>query len=500
MPVETELKLRIAPEHMARLKRHSLLKNLESGQTVTRKLRNIYFDTPKLDLHRHEMALRLRRSGGKWLQTLKGGGSVQAGLHSRNEWETPVPGEMLDLEKIKASGGKFPSGVKKKLRPVFSTDFSRSMYLLKFEGADIELCMDSGAIIAGKKSRPISELELELKSGEPQQLFKLALALLDIVPLEVEHASKAEYGYRLYSRAKPAASKGQLPCLEPVQSVSEALRNMIASSLLHVQSNVPGAIGKLDEEYLHQVRVGLRRLRVALAMASAYRKDAELDALRQQVSELCNQLGRARDWDVFVTQTLSPICAQFPDHAGLRTVMRISKRNRKLQNAEMRTILAAQDFSRLLLRVGCWMQGSYWQEEQGGEMSSLSDFARHILEKRSKQVSRIGRQLEEGDEGQLHALRIACKKLRYSTEMFASLYGTDMTGRHVTAMSRLQDIMGVLNDITVARRLLGEMEIKVKERPTRALILGWLEHGHARRMAELKTSWRRFSRQEPFWD
>ncbi len=166
----------------------------------------------------------------------------------------------------------------------------------------------------------------------------------------------------------------------------------------------------------------------------------------------------------------------------------------------MRTILAAQDFSRLLLRVGCWMQGSYWRQSPDSEAGSLPDFARHILEKRSKQVSRIGRQLEEGDESQLHALRIACKKLRYSTEMFASLYGSGKTGRHVAALSRLQDIMGVLNDITVARRLLEEMEIKEQDRATRALILGWLEHGHARRMAELKTSWKRFSKQELFWE
>jgi triphosphatase len=57
-------------------------------------------------------------------------------------------------------------------------------------------------------------LELELKSGSPQQLFKLALALLDIVPMDVEHTSKAEYGYLLFSAAKPSASKGKFPVLK----------------------------------------------------------------------------------------------------------------------------------------------------------------------------------------------------------------------------------------------------------------------------------------------
>jgi triphosphatase len=503
MPVETELKLRIAPEHMARLKRHPILKSLAVGSASTRKLRNIYFDTPGLDLHRHAMALRLRRVGGKWLQTLKGGGGVEAGLHSRNEWEAPVAGEALDFDVLQACGGKLPRGVKKKLRPVFSTDFTRSMHQLKFEGADIELCMDSGKIIAGAKTRPISELELELKSGEPQQLFRLALVLLDIVPLEVEHASKAEYGYRLYGGGKSSATKAQLLRLEQNQDIAAALRNVISACLLHVQANVPGAIGKLDEEYLHQVRVGLRRLRVVLTMARAYRPDAELDGLRQQVAQLCEELGRARDWDVFVTQTLAPVCAQFPEHAGLRALMRTCKKNRKLQNDSMQTILASQDFNRLLLRMGCWMQGGYWKgfsaPDSAPERASLLEFARRILEKRSKQARRTGRQLAEGD-AQLHALRIACKKLRYGTEIFRSLFGAAKTSRYLVSLARLQDIMGVLNDITVARRLLDEIDDKTKGRATHALILGWLEHGQARRTAELKKSWKIFSGQGAFWN
>ena len=83
--------------------------------------------------------------------------------------------------------------------------------------------MDSGEIRAGQASCPISELELELKSGSPQQLFKLALALLDIVPMDVEHTSKAEYGYLLFSAAKPSASKGRFPVLKKSQSCRQCI-------------------------------------------------------------------------------------------------------------------------------------------------------------------------------------------------------------------------------------------------------------------------------------
>jgi len=199
MTVETELKLRIVPEQLARLKRHALLKQYSVKRPVTHRLHNIYYDTPKLDLHQSGMALRLRHAGQQWLQTLKGGGSVKAGLHQRNEWEVQVKGPELDFDFPGAADWKahLPPSLHKKLQPVFVTDFSRNSRILNFQGAQIELCMDQGEVSTEKFKSPICELELELISGEPHQLFALALAILDIVPFELESVSKAEQGFRL---------------------------------------------------------------------------------------------------------------------------------------------------------------------------------------------------------------------------------------------------------------------------------------------------------------
>ncbi|TAN74102.1 MAG: CYTH domain-containing protein, partial [Gallionella sp.] len=128
MTVETELKLRIAPEQFARLKRHELFRAHQVARPVTRHLHNIYFDTPKFALQKSGAALRLRRAGRQWLQTLKGGGSVKAGLHRRNEWEMPVDGPALDfsLPETAEWDEHLPRSLRKKLQPVFVTDFSRS--------------------------------------------------------------------------------------------------------------------------------------------------------------------------------------------------------------------------------------------------------------------------------------------------------------------------------------------------------------------------------------
>lgn len=495
MIVETELKLHISPEHLQKLKRHPFLRTLSTGRARTEKLYSIYYDTADLELRQNAMALRLRRVGKQWIQTLKGGGQVSAGLHQRNEWETPVPSEQLDFDVLKAGGGELPRGVHNRLQPVFVTDFSRNARLLNFEGAEIELCMDSGEIRAGQSSCPISELELELKSGSPQQLFKLASALLDIVPLQAEHTSKAEYGYLLYSAAQPSVSKGRFPALKKSQSIASALQSLIGACLAHVQSNVPGALLKVDEEYLHQVRVGLRRLRVVLAVAQRFRADAELTALREEVARLCIELGRSRDWDVFVTQTLAPICTRLPEHAGLRDVLSASERARKKQHTGMESSLASQDFQRLLLRFGAWMHGDQWE---GESETSLEQFAAQVLEKRSKQAFRHGRELAGEDAGQLHLLRIACKKLRYSTEMFGSLFNGTRAEDYVAALSELQDILGTLNDIAVAHRLLDELDNPARH-DTLALIRGWMEHDYAERIVELGKAWKRFAAQKGFW-
>ncbi len=497
MSVETELKLRITPEHLNRLKRHPLLKKLSDVRATTRKLYSIYYDTPDLDLRQRAMALRLRRVGKQWVQTMKGGGGVHAGLHQRNEWEVPVDGEALDFEALEASGGKRPPpALRKKLQPLFVTDFSRTTRMVVFNGAEIELCLDSGEIRAGENSRPISELELELKSGEPLQLFKFALALLDIVPLEVEHTSKAEYGYLLHSAAQPAVRKASFPSLAKSTDVASALQSMIGSCLLHLQANISGAIQKLDEEYLHQVRVALRRLRVVLAMTEAFRADAELDRLHEQVEELCVELGRLREWDVFVTQILAPIRARLPEQDELR-MLRASEKLRAQQHAAVQSRLQSQDYQRFLLRFGAWMHGGYWSEPAADGLT-LSCFAAQILDKRCRQVGKRGKDTAAADPSQLHMLRIACKKLRYSAEIFASLFDSVKAKRYLSALTTLQNILGTLNDIAVAGRLLDELDAGVQHEST-IMIRGWIERDYLDQRIKLNKAWKRFSGQKAFW-
>jgi inorganic triphosphatase YgiF len=408
------------------------------------------------------MALRLRRVGTQWLQTLKGGGGVQAGLHQRNEWETPLSSEKLDftaLEKVGAT--HLPELLRKKVKPLFVTDFTRSIRLVKFEGAMIEIGLDSGEIRSGKSRHPISELELELKSGDPLQLFRLALALLDIVPLEIETTSKAEYGYRLKFPVKPIVHKAQIPNIKDETPVKDALQSMIWSCLFHLQANVPGAINNSDDEYLHQVRVALRRLRVVLNMAAKFCADEELDSLSKHVAEIGTELGRSREWDVFVNEILPSISKDSDKYEWQRTLARESEKHRRLSHQLVESILRTDDFQRTLLRFGAWMNGEYWSSFSNSD--SLLHTSEIILQGYARKIMQRGKSIQEVvNNEQLHKLRIACKNLRYSSELFTSLSGLSFKINLAKSLAKLQDILGKLNDNTVAILLLEELSKESK--------------------------------------
>lgn len=462
MAIETELKLRIAAADMGKLKRHPFLRSISSGRAQTRKLYSVYFDTPDLYLHRQRMALRLRRVGKQWVQTLKGGGGVQAGLHQRNEWETPVAVEHLDWPALKAMGAPdLAQAIRKNLQPLFITDFSRSIHNIKFEGASIELSLDAGEIRAGDAIHPISELELELKEGAPLQLYRLGLALMDVVPLQIEITSKAEYGYQLHQPIKKTVAKARHANLQKNSEVREALQSLIWSCLSHLQANVSGALNQTHDEYLHQMRVALRQLRVVLEMASEYRADTELELLKSNAGELGKVLGHSREWDVFVNQVLPSLPKHWAPRSEAKAIVRQSKERRNVSHLVVNTTLQAGKFQRLILRLGAWMYSGYWEEGEGVE--TLGDFADNVLAKSGRKVRQRGKILTENiSPARIHKFRIAVKNYRYCLEMFALLYSERRNRHHMKFLIELQDSLGYFNDNTVALRLLKESGLDVE--------------------------------------
>ena len=426
------------------------------------------------------MALRLRRSGKQWLQTLKGGGSVEGGLHRRNELETAVSDPELDFSLLQVPEWKdiLPRKLRKKLQPVFVTDFSRSSRILSWQGAEIELCMDQGEISTEHLHTPICELELELKSGESRQLFELALAILEVVPFNLEAVSKAEQGFRLLSGYIEQPVKAQALVLDKHEHLSGLMQTLIWSVLLHFQSNVPGAKGGDHAEYIHQMRVALRQLRVFLRMAESVCADEQLGMFRKEIATLALTLGKIREWDVFIAETVQPMSARMPDDIGMQALLAASEQQRDLGYRALNNDTQARALQRIMLRLAIWMNGAYWKKFESVELRAR-DFVASYLSELSHKFERAGENLSTFDAGQLHAMRIQAKKLRYCAEFFASLYGKHKARKYLNVLSRVQEILGQINDVTVAQRLLHELSLKqemLEHQETIALSKGWVAH------------------------
>jgi inorganic triphosphatase YgiF len=134
-------------------------------------------------------------------------GNAKEGLHSRHEWEMPVAGEKLEIDALlrecdEPSAADALRQAAPELVELFRTNFTRTLWRVEVDGSDIEAAIDQGDVFAEVDSEtrraPISEVELELKSGDEAALHTLAAELgKQIAGLAPDNISKAQRGYKL---------------------------------------------------------------------------------------------------------------------------------------------------------------------------------------------------------------------------------------------------------------------------------------------------------------
>ncbi|WP_312679402.1 CYTH domain-containing protein [Stutzerimonas nitrititolerans] len=246
MQKETEIKLRASRETLAALRDHPLLKKRNKSGWQRHELFNQYYDTPGRELAQAKVALRLRRDGDQFIQTLKSRGQSVAGLSERNEWDWYLDKAKLDPKKL--TDDCWPAALaeldKKNLKPIFTTDFVREKAEIAWGRGKarvvIEAALDLGQVLIGKHAEEICELELELRQGEPEALLELASELAADLPLMPCDISKAERGYRLHDADSYALS---LPA--PALEASMALDDAFAALAWHLLGNSQ----RLAEQY-----------------------------------------------------------------------------------------------------------------------------------------------------------------------------------------------------------------------------------------------------------
>jgi inorganic triphosphatase YgiF len=218
--------------------------------------------------------------GEERIQTVKSGDGSAAHSFTREEWQRPVAGDVpvLDDPEFKP----LLAGNGDDLARVFELYVDRHLWNVMEGDATIEVALDLGKVVAADREAPLSEIELERKTGSPAALFALARQLNLIAPTYIGVLSKAERGYRLLGPA-PNAIKASVTPLAADMSAATAFAHLAAACLKQFRLNEMALSWSRDADALHQARVSLRRLRSLFSICKSMFDDSRFDRLREEL-------------------------------------------------------------------------------------------------------------------------------------------------------------------------------------------------------------------------
>lgn len=450
MGTETELKLHLSRTALSALRRHPVLAAaLRDGNART--LDNTYYDTPGLALRKNGIALRTRRHGRRWWQTVKRAAPATGGLSARPEWEQPYS-DTFDFSAIDdAAARKLLLRHQHNLAPLFSTRFRRETWAYSPDpDTRILIMIDTGEVLCGEHRDPICEIELELAAGNPVDLLLLARQLAADLPLVPDDTSKAARGYRLFLELPLAPARAEPSGLSADLSPVEAFRLLAAACVRQWQANVGGAATSHDPEFIHQLRVAQRRLRSLIRLFAPALPETFVAHWVRLLRDNAGRLGDARDLDVLEDAILAPVTgateAERAALARLRAVFH-DLRSASRQNAIDSLDTACQ--GRLLLDFTIALHQLPTNNLIGA--ADLATFAGLQLDEVRRKVRKRARAAREQEPATLHALRLTLKQLRYGMEFFAPLMPEKNARRQLRSLSRAQDALGFVHDMDVAR-------------------------------------------------
>lgn len=519
---EVELKLELEPGAAESLKISGAVTGFFSGKASTKQLTSIYFDTADLRLHKARIAARVRKSGRRWIQTVKLGKPLSGGLSSPIEIETDVSGPQFQLDQVSdenirrqiadCTGGD-------ELVPCFETVMQRTQRdLTREDGTVIEAALDIGEIVAGDKRLPLCELELELKSGSIAPLYEAALALAGNNAFRFSPMSKAERGYRLFLGQDEAPCNAGTISLDATMSVEDAYQHILRSCIDQISAARMVCLTSADNEGPHQLRIGFRRLRTAFKLFRPVLDPRRTGTLDQQASRYAAAAGALRDLDVLSDEITAPLASHAPEGINIPLLLEQLGKDRQATRLELTAELASAAFNGFLLDLASHCETAGWRKEEDARQAdrlaeAVTAFASEAIGKRWRKVQSYGRRLDTLSRTERHDMRKALKKFRYGLEFFACLFPGESRKTFLKHLKNLQDVFGYLNDVAMAERLAtltpGPVKTagKTAGKTVRAtslaaasgFVLGWHEAQARTAWPEARSGWKEASKAKPCW-
>lgn len=513
-PRECELKFRARASDLARFKKAVNAVVGIRGAWPSTDLVSRYYDTKKNRLAAKGIALRLRQADGRTVQTVKAG-SKGGAFMDRAEWEMPVDGPGLDLDVLPDAARRAMGVViDAELSPILETSLQRQIATVRRDnplGPDlvVEIAADKGTVSAGGKSESFAECEMELVQGNVGVFFQLASEINALCPLPLSNVTKSERGYRLLDGKSAEACRAPRFALTASESIHEALAEVFSICTRNILDNEAVCLEGRDPEGVHQMRVSIRRMRSSLNVFRPYLEPDRVEWLREELKWLGGCLGPARDWDVYIDETIGSMSSYGIDDRATKSLRRVAERKRKEAYKQVRDTLGSQRYARLMFRLTAFVALEGWL---GRPLRSNTALFRPLGKTAAKILRRPYRKLLQAAEGLAghdiearHEVRIRLKKVRYAVDFLQGVYPEERTKPFVKVLRDLQDRFGSLNDVAQAMMLTDALtgECGTSD-PLVLLAAGQVRGWYARALMEVETDllreWEEFAAMQTFWD
>jgi triphosphatase len=510
-PKEVELKLELPPASLPNLGKIPLIRTLEVPAKHATEV-SVYFDTDTHKLRKHGVLLRVRHTGDRYVQTIKATGNGR--LLERDEWESEIAGATPDLDLARGTALEplLSDKLRRRLKPLFETRVRRTTYPLVNGAQAIVLTVDRGKIDTGERSAPLCEIELELERGDEAALFEVARELTQALPAKLALKSKSERGYELIDDTLGAPVKGAPVDLVPGVSMREAFKAIGRACLKQILGNEPVLLDG-NPDGVHQLRVGVRRLRAAMSLFADLLDDPQTAAIKAELRWLAGELAPARELDVLMKRVVAPVRRRHARWDGVPALTRDFTERREAALVRAQGTVKSARFRGLTLDIATWLETGAWTNPPDDLVRERGDLPIEVsaaaqLNRRFKKIRKRGRALEKLPARVRHKLRIQAKKVRYAAEFFAGVFADKRAAkrRHkfLAALEHLQDGLGDLNDIVVHEDLI--TALGVRRRPAsrkRAFAAGVLAgHEDARldtAMAAATAAYAELAKVKRFW-
>ena len=481
-----------------------------SGSHQERLLRATYYDTADVRLKKARAVLRVRTTDGKDpVLCFKSMAPDQATSFQRSEIEVPTPQGLVDISLFDSPTAKLLKRLSgtKPLVAQFDVDVKRQTFCVTHRQAKIEISADVGEVKSPRKTAPILELELELKSGEEASLYDLALHLAREFSLSLSFMTKSDRGFRLLGKAEDIPLVSKLPELSPDMSLDDVIRLCLSHAVYHFTFNWHAPMVEHSPDAIHQMRIALRKLRTFVSVFSTSFECHEFDDMKRQAGAIAQSLGNARSLDVLDEALPDLILSAKLTKRDEGLLHKILAKQRSTAAGEISRLFLSAPVTQFVLQAQHIITARVWNPSGAVDFSkgtprSSQDFAIHALSKLRARVLKRGRKFENLSMEQLHSVRLSLKALNNVSTAFAGLISNTRDAKDFDdARLRLQQGLGRLNDSVFSLRFFEELA-ESEDGATKAaakILIRKLKKDQASLKLKLHKRWKSFKKAKPHW-